>query len=428
MYHIKNMKLDKENTKQIIKIVVIAIVLLVALLNIEPVWNVCKTFLSILSPFICGLAIAFILNIFMRFYEEKLFKTKKKRKNNSKEITQSEKNNQSNNIMTKASNNVINKTNLEKENKQNKDNKNGKRVVSIALSIITIVAVVTIIMLLIIPQFVEIIKNLIINMPTYLESLKDWAIDLTQRVPEINNFIQNIQIDTEALKNGLMNISKGVLDVTINQVSGLVSGIVNFFIAIVFAVYILANKEGLKVQAKEFIYARIPEERADYILKVSRLARDSFRSFLTGQAKEAVILGVLCTLGMLILGIPYAGPVGALTALTAFIPIVGAFIGGFVGAVLIVAIDPIKPLIFIIFIIVLQQIEGNLIYPHVVGKNIGLPSIWVLVAITIGGSLFGIMGMVIGLPILSIIYAIVTENTNKKLQEKGLKEEAIENK
>lgn len=428
MYHIKNMKLDKENTKQIIKIVVIAIVLLVALLNIEPVWNVCKTFLSILSPFICGLAIAFILNIFMRFYEEKLFKTKKKRKNNSKEITQSEKNNQSNNIMTKASNNVINKTNLEKENKQNKDNKNGKRVVSIALSIITIVAVVTIIMLLIIPQFVEIIKNLIINMPTYLESLKDWAIDLTQRVPEINNFIQNIQIDTEALKNGLMNISKGVLDVTINQVSGLVSGIVNFFIAIVFAVYILANKEGLKVQAKEFIYARIPEERADYILKVSRLARDSFRSFLTGQAKEAVILGVLCTLGMLILGIPYAGPVGALTALTAFIPIVGAFIGGFVGAVLIVAIDPIKALIFIIFIIVLQQIEGNLIYPHVVGNNIGLPSIWVLVAITIGGSLFGIMGMVIGLPILSIIYAIVTENTNKKLQEKGLKEEAIENK
>ena len=428
MYHIKNMKLDKENTKQIIKIVVIAIVLLVALLNIEPVWNVCKTFLSILSPFICGLAIAFILNIFMRFYEEKLFKTKKKRKNNSKEITQSEKNNQSNNIMTKASNNVINKTNLEKENKQNKDNKNGKRVVSIALSIITIVAVVTIIMLLIIPQFVEIIKNLIINMPTYLESLKDWAIDLTQRVPEINNFIQNIQIDTEALKNGLMNISKGVLDVTINKVSGLVSGIVNFFIAIVFAVYILANKEGLKVQAKEFIYARIPEERADYILKVSRLARDSFRSFLTGQAKEAVILGVLCTLGMLILGIPYAGPVGALTALTAFIPIVGAFIGGFVGAVLIVAIDPIKALIFIIFIIVLQQIEGNLIYPHVVGKNIGLPSIWVLVAITIGGSLFGIMGMVIGLPILSIIYAIVTENTNKKLQEKGLKEEAIENK
>lgn len=403
------MKLDKENTKQIIKIVIVAVVLLVALLNIEPVWNVCKTFLGILSPFIWGLAIAFVLNIFMRFYEEKLFKKKKNFKTNSKKDIKEEKSNKT----------------IKKENNQESNKKGVKRVFSIVLSIITIVAVITVIMLLIIPQFVEIIKNLIQNMPIYLESLKTWAIDLTERVPEINNFIQNIQIDTDALKSGLMNISKDVLDVTINQVSGLLTGIVNFFIAIIFAVYILANKEGLKVQAKEFIYARVSKERADYILKVSRLARDSFRSFLTGQAKEAVILGVLCTLGMLILGIPYAGPVGALTALTAFIPIVGAFIGGFVGAVLIVAVDPVKALIFIIFIIVLQQIEGNLIYPHVVGKNIGLPSIWVLVAITIGGSLFGIMGMIVGLPILSIIYAIVTENTKKKLQEKELEKETI---
>ena len=413
------MKLDKENTKQIIKIVVIAIVLLVALLNIEPVWNIFKTFLSILSPFIWGLAIAFILNIFMRFYEEKLFKT------NAKTYNKSTKKSSISAIKEIDKKESVKSKNIKTENVQNASSKQGiKRALSITLSIITIVAVITIILLLIIPQFVEIIKNLIINMPSYLESLKTWAIDLTERVPEINNFIQNIQIDTEALKEGVMNISKDVLDVTINQVSGLVGGIVNFFIAVVFAVYILANKEGLKVQAKEFIYARVTKERADYILKVSRLARDSFRSFLTGQAKEAVILGVLCTLGMLILGIPYAGPVGALTALTAFIPIVGAFIGGFVGAILIVAVDPIKALIFIIFIIVLQQIEGNLIYPHVVGKNIGLPSIWVLVAITIGGSLFGIMGMIVGLPILSIIYAIVTENTNKKLQEKGLKEEA----
>ena len=126
---------------------------------------------------------------------------------------------------------------------------------------------------------------------------------------------------------------------------------------------------------------------------------------------------------MFVLGIPYAGPIGALTAITAFVPIVGAFISGFIGAVLIVAVDPIKAIIFLIFIIVLQQVEGNLIYPHVVGKNIGLPSIWVLVAITIGGSLFGIMGMIVGLPVVSIIYAIVSENTNKKLKEKNLENE-----
>ncbi len=388
------MKLDKENTKQIIKIVVIAIVLLVALLNIIQIWEIFKVFLNILSPFIWGLAIAFILNIFMTFYENKLFKSRKAKKNNNKEL---------------------------------KPKKNGiKRVCSIALSIITIIAVITIIMLLIIPQFVEVIKNLVINIPDYLENLKFFAMDITEKVPEINNFIQNIQIDTEALRNGIINISKDVLDITVNQVSNLFSNVVNFFIAIVFAVYILANKEGLKVQAKEFIYARLDKEKADYILKVSRLSRDSFRNFLTGQAKEAVILGVLCAIGMLILGIPYAGPIGALTALTAFVPIVGAFIGGFIGAVLIVAVDPIKAIIFIIFIIVLQQVEGNLIYPHVVGKNIGLPSIWVLVAITIGGSLFGIMGMIVGLPILSIIYAIVTENTKNKIKEKGL-EEKFEN-
>ena len=394
------MKLDKENTKQIMKIVVVAIILLVALINIQPLWNVVKVFLGILSPFIWGLAIAFILNIFMTFYENKVFKS---RKNNVKE---------KNKLKNNAKNNIA-----------RKKKKGAKRTFSIILSILTIIAVISIIMTLIIPQFVEVISNLIRNIPSYLENLRNFGINITEQFPEINNYIQNIHIDTDALRNGIMNISKDVLSVTINQISSLVSNIVNFFIAIVFAVYILANKEELKIQAKKFVYARLDKEKADYVLKVSRLARDSFRNFLTGQAKEAVILGVLCAVGMLILQIPYAGPIGALTALTAFIPIVGAFIGGFIGAVLIVAVDPIKAIIFIIFIIVLQQIEGNLIYPHIVGKNIGLPSIWVLVAITVGGSLFGIIGMIVGLPIVSIIYAIVMEDTNKKLEEKGLENE-----
>lgn len=393
------MKLDKENTKQIMKIVIVAIILLVALMNIQPVWNVCKIFLGILSPFIWGLAIAFILNIFMTFYENKVFKSRKKESAKIKE-----KNNKTKNIVRKKKSGA-------------------KRTLSIMLSILTIIAVISIILTLIIPQFIEVIRNLISNIPSYLENLKNYGIEITEKVPEINNYIQNIHIDTEALKNGIMNISKDVLSVTINQISGVFSGIVNFVIAIVFAVYILANKEDLKIQAKKFVYARFNKEKADFIVKVSRLSRDSFRNFLTGQAKEAVILGVLCAIGMLILQIPYAGPIGALTALTAFIPIVGAFIGGFIGAVLIVAVDPIKAIIFIVFIIVLQQIEGNLIYPHIVGKNIGLPSIWVLVAITIGGSLFGIIGMIVGLPIVSIIYAITMENTNERLKEKGLEKE-----
>ncbi len=392
------MKLDKENTKQIMKIVVVAILLLVALINIQPLWNMFAVFIGIVSPFIWGLAIAFILNIFMTFYENKVFKNGNARGNTSK----------------------VNKVKESKRNAKNKKKKGAKRTFSILLSILTIIAVIAIIMVLIIPQFIDVISNLIKNIPSYLENLKNFGISITEQYPQINSYIQNIHIDTVALRDGIMNISKDVLSVTINQVSSLISNIVNFFIAIVFAVYILANKEELKIQAKKFIYARLNKENADYVLKVSRLARDCFRNFLTGQAKEAVILGVLCAVGMLILQIPYAGPIGALTALTAFIPIVGAFIGGFIGAILIVAVDPIKAIIFIVFIIVLQQIEGNLIYPHIVGKNIGLPSMWVLVAITIGGSLFGIIGMIVGLPILSVIYAILMENTNKKLEEKQL--------
>ena len=389
------MRLDKENTRQILKIVVIAIILFVCLLNVQVIWNATIYLLNIISPFTWGLAIAFILNIFMTIYENKLFVIGQK-----------------NNKKTKLRNNKY---------KINKFD----RSLSIILSIITIITIITVILLLIIPQFVEVVKNLLSNIPNYLENLKLLAIELTEKFPEANNLIQGINIDTEQLRNGIVNISKSVLDITISQITSLLSNIINFFIAIIFAIYILANKEGLKRQTKEFIYARINKEKSDYIIKVARLARDSFRNFLTGQAKEAVILGSLCAIGMLILKIPYAGPVGALTALTAFIPIVGAFIGGFIGAILIVVIDPIKALIFIIFIIILQQVEGNLIYPHVVGKNMGIPSIWVLVAITIGGSLFGIMGMIIGLPIVSIIYAIIKENTNKKLKEKNLDKEFI---
>lgn len=420
------MKLDKENTRQILKIVIIAIIVLVALINIEPVWNVVKTTLSILSPFIWGLAIAFILNIFMTLYENKLFRLGKKnkrgtaRQDNKTKVAIKENESLKGNIAeNKVSEHEILKSNISKSKKKSKV----ERAFSITLSIITIIAVVTVILILIIPQLVEIITNFISNIPSYLLWLREFAINITEQFPEVNDFIQSITIDTAALRSGIMSISKDVLDVTINQISGLFSGVVDFIIAIIFAVYILANKEALKLQSKKFVYARLNKDKADSFIKICRLARDSFRNFLTGQAKEAVILGVLCALGMLILGIPYAGPIGALTALTAFIPIVGAFIGGFIGAVLIVAVDPIKALIFIIFIIVLQQIEGNLIYPHVVGKNIGLPSIWVLVAITVGGSLFGIMGMIVGLPIVSIIYAIITENTNRRLKEKNLEKE-----
>ena len=246
------MKLDKENTKQILKIVVIAIILLVALFNIKTVWNACISFLDIISPFIWGLAIAFILNIFMSVYENKVFKlgTKKKTKT-SKKMQNTEA------INLKPSNNA----------KRLSQKKSGiERIFSIALSIITVIAIIAIILLLIVPQFIDVIRNLISNIPNYLESLQELGIKITEQFPEANSFIQNIEIDTEALRNGIVNLSKNVLDITINQISSLISNIVNAFISIIFAVYILANKEELKNQAKKFIYARIDEEKADSII------------------------------------------------------------------------------------------------------------------------------------------------------------------
>ena len=164
------------------------------------------------------------------------------------------------------------------------------------------------------------------------------------------------------------------------------------------------------------------KEKADRIIEIGKLSRSTFRNFIMGQCLEATILGVLCILGMLVLKIPYAASIGVLVGATALIPIFGAFIGAFIGAILIVSVEPIKVITFIIFIIILQQVEGNLIYPKVMGNSVGIPGIWVLVAVTIGGSLFGVFGMLIGLPIASILYTILKQNTNKRIEEKYVKE------
>lgn len=371
----------KEN-KNIIKIITFAFFLYFILQNIQTVGNVFNKFIDIIFPFILGGVIAFILNLFLTTYEEKFFKPKK--------------------VKGKIRKNKI------------------ARPICIVLSILTVLLILTIILLLIIPEFAEIIRQFIYNLPIYLNSLKDFGVELTQKFPNVNTYIQNIEINTEYLKENLMEMSKKVIGITINQVSNLFSGLIDTVIAIVFSVYLLANKEKLGIQIKKIVYANLNKEKADYVIKIAQLSKDAFRNFITGQGKEAIVLGILCAIGLLILRIPYAGTIGILIGATSFIPIVGAFIGASIGAVLIVATEPIKALIFIIFIIVLQQLENHLIYPHIVGKNIGLPSMWVLVAITIGGSIGGIVGMVIGLPIFSVIYTIVRENTNRKLKLKQM--------
>ena len=214
--------------------------------------------------------------------------------------------------------------------------------------------------------------------------------------------------------------TKGIINGGIGAISGLFSGITNFFIGFVFSVYVLFQKEKLASQCKKLLYVMVSERRADQIVEILRLTNTTFSNFLSGQCLEACILGALFVITLSILRMPYALLIGIIIGVTALVPIVGAFIGCAVGVVLIMMTSPLKALIFIAIFLILQQIEGNLIYPHVVGNSVGLPGMWVLVAVTIGGNLFGIMGMLTFIPISSVCYALLRTFVNNKVEEKNI--------
>ena len=220
--------------------------------------------------------------------------------------------------------------------------------------------------------------------------------------------------------------TKGIINGGIGAISGFFSGITNFFIGFVFSVYVLFQKEKLASQCKKLMYVCMPESRADKIIEVLRLTNTTFSNFLSGQCLEACILGTMFVITLSILRMPYALLIGIIIAVSALIPIVGAFIGCIVGVILIMMTSPLKALIFVGVFLILQQIEGNLIYPHVVGSSVGLPGIWVLVAVTIGGNLFGIMGMLTFIPISSVCYALLRTYVNRKVEEKEIDREKFQ--
>ena len=210
-----------------------------------------------------------------------------------------------------------------------------------------------------------------------------------------------------------------VIENVVGIATNVVTRIVNSTIAIIFAIYLLVDKESLLKQLNKILIAYLPEKRVNKIKKIAVLSNKTFANFVSGQLLEAFIIGVLCLIGMLILRIPYVATISVLVGFTALIPVFGAFIGTILGAFLIFMVSPLKALIFIIFILILQQFEGNLIYPKVVGKSVNLPGIWVLVAVTIGASVSGIVGMLISVPIVSVCYSILATNVNDRLENKG---------
>lgn len=377
------MNLEKKEVKKWAIIIFMALLGYLVVDNIDIVGNVIQKFISIISPFVIGSAIAFILNLPMGAFEAKLSSVKTK--------------------------------------KGKKLNKSFIRIISLVLAIVVITLILTLIINLILPEIINIISLLIEKLPYYLAELKNIATTITQNSPELNEFIKNIDVNNKELQDQVKYLITNFLSTSVSFVGNIIGSIINSIVALVFSFYILTSKDELKEQVKKILYAYFNKERAEKIIELGRTSRRIFRKFIIGQCLEATILGALSIIGMLILQIPYAVPIGVLIGVTALIPIVGAFIGIIIGVVLIISVNPVKVITFIIFILILQQVEGNLIYPKVVGNSVGLPGIWVLVSVTIGGDLFGIIGMLLGLPTASVLYTLFRQNVYKNIKEKEMK-------
>lgn len=381
------MDLGDLSIKKIRELIVFTALLVVALWKFDVVLDVLKTIGQIIFPFILGGAIVFVINVPMSFLEKKIFE------------------------------------NIKKENKAARKL---ARPVSLLLTIVLVVGVIALVMIGVIPQLTKTMGSLMINITDFIPQIKIWIRDFFHDNREIMKLVDQVQFKPDqAIRWGISLLGNGagnMMNTTVSAVGSVVSGLATFFIAFSFACYVLFQKEKLHVQIRKVLFAFLPKQKADAFLKVCSLTYRTFANFLTGQCLEAVILGCMFVVTLSILRMPYALLIGVLIAFTALIPIFGAFIGCAVGSFLIFMVSPKQAIIFIIVFLVLQQIEGNLIYPHVVGESVGLPSIWVLAAVTIGGNLMGIVGMLIFSPLLSVVYTIFRKVVYQRLKKRHIKQ------
>lgn len=342
----------------------------------EAAANLISLLLSSLAPLFIGIAIAYVLNILMSFYERHYFA----------------------------------------KHREAKAVKKSRRGVCMVAAMLTLLAIVSLIFGLVLPALGSCISLFIAEVPELIRQLAES--DLLSRIlpAELLTKLANINWSSYLTK-AVQFLASGISSATgvvFTAISSVVSVAVTVFISIVFSIYLLLGKEKLQEQGKRVMHTYLPFKWEKKLLYWLEVLNESFHRFIVGQCTEAVILGVLCAIGMVIFRFPYAGMMGALIGFTALIPIAGAYIGAAVGAVMMLTESPLTALLFVMFIIVLQQLEGNLIYPKVIGKSIGLPALWVLTAITIGGGLFGIVGMLIGVPIVAAIYRLLREDVEKR--------------
>ena len=367
--------------KDIIKLILFTVIIIFAFIYIKTIGSFLAYLINIFMPFIIGIFIAFILNVLLNFVENKLLK--------------------------------------KLNNKNYKTWSKLKRPVSVIITFIIIITIIVFILGLLIPQLQNTVSLFTKNFDTYKEQTIEILNNFGINSESINNYSTSINNLKNEITSYINNNRNEIMQITIGVASSFLGSITSIIIGIVFAIYILLKKEDLSRQFKKILKAYLPEKYERRIEEIANLSNITFGNFISGQCLEALIIGLLCFIGMFLLQIPYASTISVLVGFTALIPVFGAFIGTFIGAFLIFMVEPFKALIFIIFIIILQQLEGNIIYPKVVGKSVGLPSIWVMVAVTIGASIYGVLGMILSVPLCSILYSIIKTDVNLKIEEKN---------
>lgn len=380
------MELSRETIRKLRWLIVFTALVVVAFINYRLVFQALVFCWNIVFPFVLGGAMAFILNAPMQFFERNVFA---RRRYGGKPWA------------VRAA-----------------------RPCSLILALAAVIGVLLVVVFVVVPELAGTFVVLGKSIQDFLPQVQAWTEQIFQDNPGIVEWIGELDFDWDKmiqtgvgfLKNGAGN----VLNSTFVVARTVVSALTNFFIGLVFALYILLQKEKLSGQVVKVLYAFLPRKTVGKVLSVCQLTGKVFRNFLTGQCVEAVILGSMFFVAMWLFRFPYALLVGVLIAFTALIPIFGAFIGCVIGTFLILMVSPVKALLFVVLFLVLQQVEGNLIYPHVVGGSVGLPSIWVLMAVTVGGSLMGVVGMLIFIPLTSVIYTLFREAVYDRLRKKRI--------
>lgn len=377
------MEISKQTRKHLIQVLAFAILLYSGIEHFNIVILAVRFILRILMPFIIGGAIAFIFHVPMKKIEKHLFP-------------------------------------------KNRKLAGFQRPAAYLLTLACVVGILVLASVVVVPELGNTITMLMSQVPAAFNSVGEWLEELPKQWPALQPAIEDLNIDWASISSSvvgfLQELASGLLSSGMGFFSGIVNGLMTFVIAFTFSIYVLFQKERLGTQARQILYALLPDQATEKILSVASLSNQIFSSFLSGQCVEAVILGTLFVITMSIFGMPYAMLTGIVIALTALIPIFGAFIGCVIGILLIVMVNPVQAVWFLVLFLVLQQLEGNLIYPYVVGGSVGLPSIWVLAAVTVGGNLFGIVGILLFIPLCSVMYALFREFVKKRLRERKVPE------